>query len=188
MTFQCTSNPATPSNKNCFIPRTKHPNKSSTSSYTVQCSEESSDLLTGDTKHPLHKIWHNKDEQDKTQLYICSKGQRSLFWWCQSSHFGLRRKSVGEKSKRGHLCSLWTTIVEQKCGLTTPAISYLQHSQRAPDISTPIHSLCHVTSLAHIMLGRSNVSQWFNLSGPVMAITAFFTPQLTSQLTWWTGV
>lgn len=100
MTFQCTSNPATPSNKNCFIPRTKHPNKSSTSSYTVQCSEESSDLLTGDSKHPLHKIWHNTDEQDKTELYIYSKGQRSLFWWCQSSHFGLRRKSVGEKSKR----------------------------------------------------------------------------------------
>lgn len=41
------------------------------------------------------------------------KGERTFFWWCSFSHFGLRRLTLWKRSKVGHLHRLWTTIVQK---------------------------------------------------------------------------
>lgn len=47
----------------------------------------------------------------------------SIFWGCQRSHCWVRRQ-IFERSKRGHLCSLWMTIFEQRGWLITPSAIY----------------------------------------------------------------
>lgn len=61
--------------------------------YVVQCSNVSSDIYIRETKHPFHKcmVQGELPQQNKTQLYTCFKGEKTVFWGCQGSHFGGER-------------------------------------------------------------------------------------------------
>lgn len=97
----------------------------------MQCSNVSSDIYIQETKHPFHKCMGQGDltQQNKTQLYTCFKGEKTVFWGCQGSHFG--GETAWENSKGGHLHPLWM-------GST----------------STSTHTFLQEILIAHMIVGR----------------------------------